>query len=44
MCFVPIDHLGKPEEVAAAVSWLYSDAASFVIRQAIAVDGGYTVI
>ena len=44
MRFVPINRLGKPEEVAAAVLWLCSDAASFVIGQAIAVDGGYTVI
>ena len=44
MRFVPIRRLGKPEEVAAAVLWLCSDAASFVIGQSIAVDGGYTVI
>ncbi|EDQ85443.1 uncharacterized protein MONBRDRAFT_38805 [Monosiga brevicollis MX1] len=33
--------LGTPEEVAAAVLWLCSDAASFVVGHVIAVDGGY---
>ena len=33
--------LGQPEEVAAAVLWLCSSAASFVHGHALAVDGGY---
>jgi hypothetical protein len=34
--------LGRPEEIAAAVVWLCSPFASFVIGHALAVDGGYT--
>ena len=34
--------MGQPEEVAEAVIWLCSNAASFVTGQAMTVDGGYT--
>src|SRR5436309_12164930 len=38
----PIGRLGRPEEIASAVLWLCGPGASFVIGQALAVDGGYT--
>ena len=39
----PIGRLGRPEEIAAAVLWLCSEGASFVIGHALVVDGGYTI-
>jgi NAD(P)-dependent dehydrogenase (short-subunit alcohol dehydrogenase family) len=38
----PIGRLGRADEVAAAVLWLCSPAASFVLGVALPVDGGYT--
>jgi NAD(P)-dependent dehydrogenase (short-subunit alcohol dehydrogenase family) len=37
----PAGRLGTPEEVAAAVVWLCSDAASFVTGQTLTIDGGF---
>jgi NAD(P)-dependent dehydrogenase (short-subunit alcohol dehydrogenase family) len=37
----PVGRMGTPGEVAAAVLWLCSDAASFVTGHALAVDGGF---
>lgn len=38
----PLGRLGKPEEVAKAVTFLASDEASFITGTNLIVDGGYT--
>ncbi len=40
--FVPVKRMGTPEEMAEAVVWLCSDAASYVTGHALIVDGAIT--
>ena len=42
MQIVPMKRLGQPEEMAQAVLWLCSEAASFVTGDVMVVDGGMT--
>jgi NAD(P)-dependent dehydrogenase (short-subunit alcohol dehydrogenase family) len=38
--WIPAGRIGTPEEIAAAVLWLCSDGAAFVVGHALQVDGG----
>ena len=40
----PLRRIGKPEDVAPAVVFLASDAASFITGQTLSVSGGYTMM
>jgi NAD(P)-dependent dehydrogenase (short-subunit alcohol dehydrogenase family) len=40
---IPLGRLARAEEIASAVLWLCSPAASFMVGQAVVPDGGYTV-
>src|SRR5918994_3547639 len=39
----PIGRMGTPQEIAATVVWMCSDAAAFMVGHALVVDGGQTV-
>ena len=41
---LPVGRFGHPAEIAAAVTWLCSEEASFVHGHAFAVDGGMTIV
>jgi NAD(P)-dependent dehydrogenase (short-subunit alcohol dehydrogenase family) len=40
IAYVPLGRLGRPEEVASAIAWLSSDAASFITGAALEIEGG----
>jgi len=37
---IPMRRIGRPEDVAAAVSFLCSDDAAYITRQVLSVNGG----
>ena len=41
---LPLRRMGQPEEVAEAVVWLASDAASFVVGHVLCADGGFMAL
>ena len=40
---IPMGRIGDPGEIARAVAWLASDAASYVTGATLVVDGGITL-
>ena len=43
LSLIPMNRLGKPEEVAAAIAFLLSEEASFISGQTLFVDGGASI-
>ncbi|PWC40401.1 SDR family oxidoreductase [Azospirillum sp. TSO22-1] len=43
MTLIPYKRIGEPEDIAAAVTWLASDAADYVTGTTLFVDGGMTL-
>ena len=42
--YVPLDRIGQPDDIAAAIAFLASDDAGYITGMAIPVDGGMTIV
>ena len=40
---IPLGYIGKPEDIAAAVSFLASEQAGYITGQVLCVDGGMAI-
>ena len=40
---IPLGRFGEPEDIAGAIAFLLSDAASMITGHTLAIDGGYTI-
>ena len=40
---IPLGRMGVPDDIAAAVSYLTSDAAGFITGERLTINGGHTI-
>jgi 3-oxoacyl-[acyl-carrier protein] reductase len=40
---VPLDRLGRPDEIAALAAWLVGEAAGYMTGSSLTIDGGFVL-